>query len=83
MRWANAVAAFSVTKPHVLNSYPTSAEVEQFLKEQNDEWFTNSLPKIANLLDEIDFSALWPDFHPFPFALYNQEEVVIDNEKDP
>jgi len=39
--------------------------------------------KIANLLDEIDFSALWPDFHPFPFALYNQEEVVIDNEKRP
>lgn len=37
--------------------------------------------QIESLLKQIDFHALWPGFHRFPFALYNQQEAVLEGER--
>jgi hypothetical protein len=34
---------------------------------------------ISHTLDEIDFSAIWPGFHRFPFALYDDSAVYLEN----
>lgn len=35
--------------------------------------------KINNLLNKVDFEAIWPEFHKYPFALYNKEQVYFEN----
>lgn len=34
--------------------------------------------KVNRRLEQIDFEALWPGFHPFPFALYDGTHAVLD-----
>lgn len=34
--------------------------------------------KIKRQLDRIDFEALWPGFHPFPFALYDRTHAILN-----
>ena len=33
---------------------------------------------VAKQLDRLDFSALYPGYHRFPFALYNEEQVCLE-----
>ena len=34
--------------------------------------------RVNRQLERIDFEALWPGFHPFPFALYDGTHAVLD-----
>lgn len=34
--------------------------------------------KVSRQLERIDFEALWPGFHPYPFALYDSTYAVLD-----
>lgn len=34
--------------------------------------------RVNRQLERIDFEALWPGFHPFPFALYDGTRAVLD-----
>lgn len=36
--------------------------------------------KVSRQLERIDFEALWPGFHPFPFALYDGTHAVLDGQ---
>lgn len=36
--------------------------------------------KVSRQLERIDFEALWPGFHPFPFALYDGIYAVLDGQ---
>lgn len=36
--------------------------------------------QIEHYLQQIDFNQLWEGFHPFPFALYNQEKIILNHE---
>ena len=35
--------------------------------------------RISNILDGIDFNSLWNGFHRYSFALYNDKEVILNN----
>lgn len=39
--------------------------------------------QIDALLTKLDFSALWPLFHRFPFALYTNDTVLLDGQAFP
>lgn len=34
--------------------------------------------QLRSLLSALDFDALFPGFHPYPFALYNRREICLD-----
>lgn len=34
---------------------------------------------LQGLLNKVNFSAIWPEFHPYPFALYNESTVYLEN----
>lgn len=36
---------------------------------------------VKKIIDQIDFEELWPGFHEFPFALYNEEKAFINGEE--
>lgn len=36
--------------------------------------------RVNRQLEHIDFEALWPGFHPFPFALYDGIHAVLDGQ---
>lgn len=36
--------------------------------------------KICRQIKRIDFEALWPGFHPYPFALYDGTDAVLDGQ---
>lgn len=36
--------------------------------------------KVKRQLEHIDFEALWPGFHPFPFALYDGTRAILDGQ---
>lgn len=36
--------------------------------------------KVSRQLERIDFEALWPGFHPFPFALYDGTHAVLNGQ---
>ena len=38
---------------------------------------------VAQQLDRLDFSALYPGYHRFPFALYNEERVCLEGQLFP
>lgn len=38
---------------------------------------------VAQQLDRLDFSALYPGYHRFPFALYNEEQVCLEGQLFP
>jgi len=38
---------------------------------------------VRNLLEKVDFGEIWPDFHLYPFALYEQESACMDGKKFP
>lgn len=38
---------------------------------------------IVERLNKVDFREIWPGFHPFEFALYNSEWIVLANEELP
>lgn len=33
---------------------------------------------VAEQLDRLDFSSLYPGYHRFPFALYNEEQICLE-----
>lgn len=39
--------------------------------------------EVSRRLNQIDFEALWPGFHPYPFALYTQREAILNGERFP
>lgn len=36
--------------------------------------------EISRQLERIDFGALWPGFHPYPFALYDGAHAILDGQ---
>lgn len=38
---------------------------------------------ISNKLKQINFNNLWEDFKPYRFAIYNDDEVILDGKKIP
>ena len=38
---------------------------------------------VAEQLDRLDFSSLYPGYHRFPFALYNEEQVCLEGRMIP
>lgn len=36
--------------------------------------------EISRQLERIDFEALWPGFHPYPFALYDGAHAILDGQ---
>lgn len=36
--------------------------------------------QVESRLKELDFEAIWPGFHRFPFSLYNEQQAVFEGE---
>lgn len=36
--------------------------------------------QVENRLKELDFEAIWPGFHRFPFSLYNEQQAIVEGE---
>ena len=38
---------------------------------------------VAEQLDRLDFAALYPGYHRYPFALYDEEQVCLEGQLFP
>ncbi len=49
---------------------------------QNKKWITSFLGSFPKRLRKLDLNSLWPGFHVFPVALYDNENVYLTGFKD-